>query len=156
MAPRLLFVCSANITRSPAAAALADLVALELAMDVEIASAGSLGIDGEPAHPHMVAVARERGLDLTGHRSQRLSPELVRWATNIAVMQPHHAEAVSAADPSGADKLVHLGPLVGVHGIDDPTGRWFIGPYRATFEELEQAVRRFVAEVARRDRGQEA
>lgn len=147
---RWLFVCSANITRSPTAAVLADLVALEEALEVEIRSAGTLGIEGEPAHRHMVAIARERGLDLSGHRSQGVRPELTTWADRIAVMTPHHAQVLVDMDDACADRIVQLGPLVGAHQIEDPTGAWFSGPYRTTFDELERAVRRFVADDAQR------
>lgn len=145
-----LFVCSANITRSPAAAALADLVALEAAIDVEIASAGTLGIDGQPAHRQMAAIARERGLDLSSHRSQRVTAELCGWADRIAVMTEDHAADLQRIAPECGDRIVQLGPLVGVPRIEDPTGSWFAGPYRTTFDELDRAVRRFVADEVQR------
>ena len=147
MDKRLLFVCSGNITRSPTAAVLADLVALELSMEPEIASAGTLGIEGQPAHPQMVSLARQRGMDLSGHRSQGLTADLCRWATHIVVMAEKHAEAVEMADLASASKLTSLGPLIGAPRIEDPTGSMFTAPYRDTFEELERAVRRFMMDL---------
>ncbi|MBX2800260.1 MAG: hypothetical protein KTR31_21450 [Myxococcales bacterium] len=144
MTHRLLFVCSGNITRSPLAAALADHAALQAALDVDIQSAGTLGINGQPAYPQMVSAARELGLDLSTHRSQGLTEDLCAWATTIAVMELHHAEAVATLHPESYAKVVQLGPLAGVYEIDDPTGNWFAAPYKHTRDLLQQAVQRLV------------
>ncbi|MEN0061480.1 MAG: low molecular weight phosphotyrosine protein phosphatase [Myxococcota bacterium] len=152
MATKLLFVCSGNITRSPIAAALAVEQALTLAIDVEVQSAGTLRIDGAPANVQMEAAAREVGIDLSRHRSQPLTEELVRWADFIAAMEPHHLEAIEALDPVARDRSRALGSFVGKPEIVDPTGSWFIGPYRRTRDELRLAVERFLFDVLRPSR----
>ena len=149
---RLLFVCSGNICRSPMAAGLADRAAMELGLDVDIRSAGTLGIVDRPADPKMVAVAREIGIDLTGHRSRALTEELVRWADRILVMELEHAEAVTALWDEAAPKVVQLGPLIGQAQIDDPIGRWFKAPFRRARDELEKAVRRALGHEVGRGR----
>lgn len=150
MALKLLFVCSGNITRSPVAAALADQIAMELSLEADIQSAGTLGINGRPAHPRMVAAAREVGLDLTSHVSKGVSAELVGWADRVLVMELIHAAVVEALDPAVTDRVVQLGPLVGQAQIDDPTGSWFTAPYRHTRDELSAAVRRFLVATSGR------
>jgi protein-tyrosine phosphatase len=105
---RLLFVCSGNVCRSPMAAAIADRVALELAREVEIRSAGTLGLVGRPATPSVVAACREIGLDLAAHRSQGLTEELVRWADRILVMEPEHAVRVRELVPDVGEDLVNF------------------------------------------------
>jgi len=146
---RLLFVCSGNITRSPVAAALAEQHALTLAADVETRSAGTLGLDGAPANRQMTTAAREIGIDLTGHRSQGLTEELVRWADFVGVMEPLHLEAVRALVPEAGERTRALGAYVGRPRIDDPTGRWLVRPYRRTRDELRVAVERFLFDVLR-------
>jgi len=137
---RLLFVCTGNVCRSPIAATLAELRAVQLAIDLEVRSAGTAGLVGVPASKSMVAVAREAGLDLTAHRSQALTAALIDWADQIAVMELRHGEAVSALVPGAVEKVVPLGPLVGTLQIDDPHGRWLRGPYRRARDELRRAV----------------
>lgn len=146
---RLLFVCSGNITRSPVAAALADQHALSLAADIEVRSGGTLMIDGAAANPHMTTAARELGLDLTRHRSQGLTEELVRWADFVAGMEPTHLTAVEALVPEARERSRALAAYIGKPQIDDPTGKWFVAPYRRTRDELKIAVERFLYDVLR-------
>ncbi len=152
MTRHLLFVCSGNITRSPMAAALAELEALRRAFDVDVASAGTLGIEGQPAHPRMVAIARSRGLDLTRHRSRGLTADALAWADRVAVMEPEHASIASELAPECAGKLVQLAMLVGEPQITDPTGSWLAGPYRATADKLQRAIVRLVQDEITRPR----
>lgn len=143
---RLLFVCTANVCRSPMAAALADRVALELGLEPEIRSAGVSAVPGLPAAPGVVAVCREIGIDLERHRSRLLDAEVVRWADRVFVMEDVHAVAVRALVPEiGEAAVVPLGPLVGKAFVSDPMGSWFRSSYRATRDELATAIRRVFA-----------
>jgi ArsR family transcriptional regulator, arsenate/arsenite/antimonite-responsive transcriptional repressor / arsenate reductase (thioredoxin) len=63
---RVLFVCTGNSARSPAAEALLR----HRAGRVEVASAGS---HPKPLHPHTVRVLRAYGIDLAGRPPQHLS-----------------------------------------------------------------------------------
>ena len=69
----VLVVCTANICRSPMAEALLRAWlshhAPTVAADVAVASAGVRARPGDPAAPHMMAIADRWGLDLHGHRS---------------------------------------------------------------------------------------
>jgi protein-tyrosine-phosphatase len=141
---RLLFVCTGNLCRSPMAAAIADHVALEQSREVEIRSAGTRARAGDPAHPQVVAVCREIGLDLSTHRATPLDAELLRWADRVFVMEPDHAVAARALAPELPEgAIVHLGPLAGKASVEDPIGSWFRSSYRATREELLVALRRY-------------
>ena len=67
-APALvLFLCTGNSARSQIAEALAERLS-----DGAV-SAASAGSHPKPLHPNAVRVMRERGIDLTGHRSKHLS-----------------------------------------------------------------------------------
>lgn len=141
---RLLIVCTGNICRSPIAAGLADRIALERGVDVEIRSAGTLGLADHRAEPYAITVCRELGIDIGQHRSRALTPELVAWADKILVMELEHAQAVTAIDEKAATRVVPLGPLAGVPEIADPYGSWFPGPYRETRDLLDRALRRLL------------
>lgn len=75
-ARRVLFVCMGNICRSPLAEAYARLRFRELGLDVEVASAGTIGHHrGAPADAGALQIAARAGLDLTSHRARRVRDE---------------------------------------------------------------------------------
>ncbi len=79
--PRVLFVCVRNAGRSQMAAAFARVLGGDR---VEVLSAGS-----EPAdaiHPHVRAVMREVGVDLSGARPRRLTEDSVRVSDVVVTM----------------------------------------------------------------------
>ncbi len=149
MALRLLFVCTGNICRSPMAVGLADLISLQRNVDVELDSAGTLGLEGRPAAPKAVAVCHEIGVDLRRHVSKGVSQELVDWAEHVFVMEHVHADKLREAFGDAVlDKVVAMGPLAGKPGIEDPYGRWFKGPYRTARDDIRTALERWFAATA--------
>src|SRR3954464_8627099 len=98
----LLFVCSGNTCRSPMAEALARKVAERRGIaDVSVSSAGTNAWDNIPATDEALLVGMERGVDLTGHRARKLTPEIVSEADLIFVMTPGHLERVPALGGRG-------------------------------------------------------
>ncbi len=51
--------------------------------DIEVASAGVHAVSGQPPSLYAVQVCAEEGTDITGIRSQPLTPALVDQATHI-------------------------------------------------------------------------
>ena len=109
--------------------------------DVTVHSAGVGAADGSPATDGAVLVALERGLDLSGHRSRLLTPELLAEADIVLAMGDGHADRAAAM--GARDKTYLLlefasrGQMQG--GVTDPFGG-DLATYRATFNDLEQAV----------------
>lgn len=160
-AGRVLFVCSGNTCRSPMAAALfRRLIAEEWGEQLgglEVLSAGTAAVDGEPATPQAVTVMGRRGVDLTPHRARRLLPDMVREADWILTMtQAQRAEVVRLA-PEAKERVFLLkyfppgdaepGPE---HDVDDPIGQ-SEEVYEQVARELEQAVRRVAGYLAEQD-----
>ena len=108
--PRYLFVCTANINRSPIAAAWARRLLEDRFVVGEIRSAGTHAWEGAEAGAYAIDAMRELGFDLRSHRSQRLSKELLDWADQVVVMEPMHAEvACELLGPSGdRSKILQL------------------------------------------------
>lgn len=140
---KLLFVCTGNTCRSPLAEAIARREAIERGMmDFEVESAGTSAWDGSPASDGAWLVALERHLDLSGHRSRQLTPEIVVSADLILAMGPHHLEQLLALGAEGKAELLtafaHDGRTR--EAIGDPFGG-DLDAYRATTDELSAHIR---------------
>ena len=141
---RILFVCTGNTCRSPLAEALAQKLIVERALtDIEVVSAGTSAWDGAPASDGALLVGMERNLDLSPHRAQTLTRELVRDSDLVLGMGPHHLERIEALGGSGRSYLLTEYASRGATSrpVNDPIGGE-LELYRATADELEQEIRR--------------
>jgi protein-tyrosine-phosphatase len=141
---RILFVCTGNTCRSALAEAIARKVAIERGLtDVEVNSAGTSAWDGAPASDGALLVGMERGLDLSQHRAQMLTREMLSDAEIVLAMGPHHLERIEALGGSGRSYLLTEFASRGATSrpVSDPIGGE-LDVYRATADELDAEVRR--------------
>ena len=125
MVTKLLFICTGNICRSPIAEVLAPVIGAKHGHMIQAKSASTLGLRNKPADPHSITVCRWEGIDLSPHRSQPITKELVEWADYILVMDRKHASHMYQKFPkSSQDKVLELGSFASMPGIPDPIGKW--------------------------------
>jgi protein-tyrosine phosphatase len=109
---------------------------------VEVLSAGTAAWEGNPATELARTIAERDGIDLGEHRSRRATPELVRSADWVLVMERGHLASVRAlgADASRSHVLSEW-PAPGEPdlAVDDPFG----GSIEA-YEECWRRIRRHV------------
>ena len=75
---------------------MAEVLFAHMAPEAEVSSAGTMDWSGQPAHDYAIAAMAERGLDLSAHRSRRLSEYLVDESDLIVVMTRNHGWSVAA------------------------------------------------------------
>ena len=98
----ILVVCTGNICRSPMAEGLLrQMLSSTRQADSRVRSAGTHGLDTEPASAFAIEAAAELGVDISGHRARSLDREMVSRADLILVMEPFHEEIVARALSEG-------------------------------------------------------
>jgi protein-tyrosine-phosphatase len=73
---------------------------------VEVRSAGVGAWDGAPASRGSLAAAARHGMDLSAHRSSRVTPELLEWADMIQAMSPSHVMHLVEQGAGGKVELI--------------------------------------------------
>src|ERR1043165_6666700 len=131
------------------AEAIARKFAIERGLtDVEVASSGTSAWEGAPASDGALLVAMERGMDLSDHRAQSLTRDLVQAHDLILAMGPHHLERIEALGGEGKAFLLSDFASRGAsrRAISDPIGAE-LDVYRVTADELDEEIRRVVERI---------
>jgi protein-tyrosine-phosphatase len=105
-----------------------------------IASAGIFAPPGYPAAQNTLAVLRQRGIDLSQHRSAQITKEMVEIYNLILTMERGQKEALQFAFPKQAHKVYLLTEMIEEYWeIIDPVGGAFID-FEDTAREIEQIL----------------
>ena len=124
--PSVLFVCTANICRSPMAVALLRARLKKERPDWQewrVDSAGTWAQDGSPAVRYAREAMAARGLDLSRHIARTVTHEMLDQFNLILVMETNHKEALDTEFPDLADRVFLLSEMSGKRvSIKDPIG----------------------------------
>lgn len=144
--PSILFVCTANRFRSPLAAAflIKALEEMGITESWRIGSAGTWATPGQPVLQAVSVAAQGFGIDLSGHRSARVSGRLLSEHDLILVMQASQKEALLTEFPELEERVHLLSEVVERRSYDIPDSS---GSEQGVLEigtELDALIRRGV------------
>ena len=139
---QILFVCTANICRSPMAAAMFNALAEERGLAYRAESAG-------------VAALGELGIHAGDHRARRVSEEMLEGADLVLTMGPQHVAALRRLGAHLQGGKVYALPeyalgASGEEGIPDPYGNTMTA-YRASVRQLLGCVEGLMERLEREE-----
>jgi protein-tyrosine phosphatase len=107
---KILFLCTANVCRSPLAEGyLFSQLKGDKDSPIQVASAGIMAFPGAPAFECSVHVGRTFGFDLSQHRARQFDLQMGQEADHILCMETWQAARVMNTHPGIADKVKLLG-----------------------------------------------
>lgn len=141
----ILFVCTANICRSPMAEGVFRTLARNAGLEpaFSIASAGTANIHvGEPPTPAAIEAAARRGYDIAEQRARQVTKEDIVRADYVLAMDRSHMADLRWMAPRDdkTDRLqmfTKFGPMPGIIDVQDP--------YGGTQQDYERALDLIVA-----------
>ncbi len=167
----LLFVCTANICRSPSAELLARA---NFGEEHNLYRSAGFMYDGQSCPPKLVDALGELGVDASKHRSAVLDQTTLAHADLVLTMEARHLQQAALVEPAALSKIVPLTEAADVvqpgdslesflerlntdrspdrylgtgFDVDDPYGR-NRRAYRRAVTEIDVLVRRLLGALA--------
>ncbi len=133
----IAFVCTGNTCRSPMAEGIFNKRAEEKGLDVRAVSFGMAAVPGLAPAENAVAVCREIGVDISGHRTHFVYDFQLEEFEKIYCMSLSHATILTESIGIPEDK-------VEIIGVVDPYGG-SLETYRMCRDVLAAAVEELIA-----------
>jgi protein-tyrosine phosphatase len=125
----IVVMCTANVCRSPMAAALLARRLEALGVTVPVRSAGMIG-GGEPPHPEVISVMASYGVEIASHRSHVVCADDLAPASLVLAMARDHLRHAAITEPGAwpraftLKELVRRGERIGPRPPGEPFSRW--------------------------------
>jgi protein-tyrosine phosphatase len=148
--PSILFICTANLYRSPLAAAFLKDKLKDIPGGNEwvIDSAGTWTKSGTPIHSQTIEDAAQFNLDIRAHRSKQVTAELLFRQDLILAMETGHKEAMQIEFPDQSKKIHLLSEVVDGRSYDIPDPFSLEGEHdRQVADELYRIIERGVQKI---------
>lgn len=141
----ITFVCTANICRSPVAEALLQHALHaqgEAFSNIPVISSGIFAFNGDRASLNSIRVMEKLGIDISNHRSQSLTQEIVERSFAIFGMTINHCIAVETQyrnPPRHVYLMRHFMENTVKKEIPDPFGMT-LETYELCHRAMEEAI----------------
>ena len=148
---KVLFICTANICRSPMAEAMFNALAEDRGLDLRAESAGVAALRDEPMTPNAAAALEEIGIYVGEHSARQVSARMLEEADLVLTMSPWHVAELrrSFGDTSQVRTLPeYASGAPSEEGIPDPYGST-MAAYRASARQIFGYVDLLVDRLAR-------
>src|SRR5918997_4211729 len=154
---QILFVCTANVCRSPMAESIFNALAEEGGLPYRATSAGVAALKGEDITPNARAALEEVGIYAPTHRARQVDEAMLGEADLVLVMGPRHLATLHRRFGDLSERVYTL-PEYALsappeEGIPDPYGQTmtaFRASVRQILEHVEGLVKRLEREGALR------
>lgn len=133
----VLFVCHANLCRSP----MAEYIARRLLAErlVAVASAGTGAVDGRPMHPYAASIAAEIGADPAEFRTRELRSAHLAGATLVLTATRRQRSLCAVLAPATLHRTFTLRQFGRLAAAADPPVDPAGGPLRTAVEAAARA-----------------
>ncbi|MCK9556854.1 MAG: Sua5/YciO/YrdC/YwlC family protein [Candidatus Cloacimonetes bacterium] len=149
--PLVMFVCTANICRSPIAEKLFARMIKEHGMRLTTDSCGLLEGGHMISMSSMQLLIEQGILEAQEHVSKMISPQMVAASWIILTMEERQRDLIRQAHPEAAHKVLTLNEITGFEGdITDPYGSE-IDFYRKTYQTIEERLKILVQRIKNND-----
>lgn len=154
---RVLFVCTGNICRSPAAEYLFRRRVDDAALDVWVESAGTRATKG-PGDPRTIKALGRKGVDASAHRSRQVDAPMVERSDLVIATDRANLNVLAVDYEIQRERLfsfrelVRLGDTAGPRQPDAEVGDWLDGVSALRSRGLASAGDDLPDPFGRRDR----
>jgi protein-tyrosine phosphatase len=149
---KILFVCTADICRSPMAEAIFNALAKDRNLPFWAESAGTAALEGRPIAPNAVVALEEVGIYPEVHCARQVSEAMIEDSELVLVMSARHAAALYRLYGNLSRKIHTLPEYASgsciEEGVPDPYGHT-MAAYRSCVRQLYMYVERAVDRIGR-------
>ena len=150
----ILFVCTANVCRSPMAETIFNALSEEKGLGWRAKSAGVAALAGEDITPNARAALEEVGIYPEEHHARQVNEAMLEEADLVLVMSPRHVTALRRSFGSLLDKVYTLPEYAtgtsSEEGIPDPYGHT-MATFRASVRQLLNYLDKLVKRLEREE-----
>lgn len=147
----VLFVCTANVCRSPMAEAVFAALVDEEGLPYTAHSAGVAALVGDRIDRKAQTVLEEIGLSADGHRARQVDEIMLEESDLVLAMTPRHADTLRRlSERSSAKVHTFLGYATGepdFGGVPDPHGQSMTA-YRSSMRQLHHHLNLITLKLA--------
>ncbi|MDV7102888.1 low molecular weight protein-tyrosine-phosphatase [Vibrio sp. TH_r3] len=147
MRKSVLVICTGNICRSPyAESKLKQLLPGSIIESAGLATKVSR-LQGKPANSVAIKTAEENDVDISQHKANQLTDELVDKYNIILVMEQDQMDEIIDRFPAAKHKTFLFGQWINVNCIDDPY-RQGKHVFRYVFSTINKAAEEWAKKLA--------